>query len=68
MPEMPDAGEHHGDAVLVGRLDDVLVAHRAARLNDRGGAGLDAGEHPVGEWEERVRRHDRAFGQRLCEF
>ncbi len=27
MPEMPDAREHHGDAVLVGRLDDLVVAH-----------------------------------------
>jgi hypothetical protein len=27
MTEMPDACEHHGDAVLVGGLDHFLVAH-----------------------------------------
>jgi hypothetical protein len=26
MPEMPDAGEHHGDAGIVGGLDDFIVA------------------------------------------
>ncbi len=40
-PEMPYAGEHHGDAVFVGRLDHLVVAHRAAGLDHRGGAGLD---------------------------
>jgi len=39
MPEMPDAGEHHGDAVLVGGLDHLVVAHRSAGLDHRGGAG-----------------------------
>ena len=41
MPEMPDAGEHHGDAVIVGGLDDFVVAHRTAGLDHRGGAGFD---------------------------
>src|SRR4051794_16558299 len=27
MPEMPDPGEHHGNAVLIGGLDDLVVAH-----------------------------------------
>ena len=31
--EVAFAGEHHGDAVLVGRLDHLAVAHRAARLH-----------------------------------
>ena len=65
MPEMPDAGEHHGDAVLVGGGDHLVVAHRAARLDDRRRAGLDRRQQPVGEGEERVRRDHRAFGQRL---
>ena len=62
---MAHAGEHHGDAVLVGGGDDLVVAHRAARLDDGGGAGLDGREQAVGEGEEGVRGDDRALGQRL---
>ena len=54
MPEMPDAGEDHGDAVIVRGLDDVVVAHRTARLNHRRRAGLDCHEKSVREWEECV--------------
>jgi hypothetical protein len=35
MAEVPHAGEHHRHAVLVGGGDDLLVAHRAAGLDDR---------------------------------
>ena len=38
---MADAGERHGDAPFVGGGDHLLVAHRAARLDHRGGARLD---------------------------
>src|SRR5205085_10566534 len=44
VPKMPRAGEHHGNAVLVGGLDHLVVAHGAAGLNDSSGAGLDAGQ------------------------
>jgi hypothetical protein len=27
MPEMPRAGEHHGDAMGIGRRDHLIVAH-----------------------------------------
>jgi hypothetical protein len=27
MPEMPRAGEHHGDAMVVGGLDHLIIAH-----------------------------------------
>src|SRR5690606_6846463 len=44
--EVTHAGEHHGDAVLVGRGDHLGVAHRAARLDHRldarGRGGIDA--------------------------
>src|SRR3972149_1941818 len=39
MSEMPHAGKHHGDAMLVGGVDDFLVAHRAARLGHGGHDG-----------------------------
>ena len=44
MPEMPRAGEHHGDAMLVSGFDHFVVAHGAAGLDHRGGAGLDGDE------------------------
>ena len=37
---MAHAGEHHGNTVLVGGIDDFLVAHRAARLDHGGDADL----------------------------
>ena len=67
MPEMPHAGEHHGDAGVVGGLDHLVVAHRAAGLDDGGGAGLDRHQQTVGERKERVRRDHRALRQRLGE-
>jgi hypothetical protein len=27
MPEVPRAREHHGDAMIVGRLDHLVVTH-----------------------------------------
>ena len=64
MPEMPRAGEHHGDVVLVGGGDHLVVVHRAAGLDHRGGAGLDRDQQAVGEREERVGGDHRALGQR----
>ena len=58
--EMPHAGEHHRDAVLVGRGDDLLVAHAAAGLDHRGGAGVGDHVEAVAEREEGVRGDDRA--------
>ena len=61
--EVAHAGEQHGQAGLVGRGDHLVVADRAAGLDDRGRAGLGGGEQAVGEGEEGVRgdrRSDRA--------
>src|ERR1700730_15775080 len=65
VPEMAGPGKDHGNAVVVRGLDDLLVPHRAARLDDRGGAGLDGGQKPVSEREESRRSDHRAFCQRL---
>ena len=46
MPKVPCPGHYHRDAVVVGGLDDFVVAHRAARLNDSGGAGFDRDRRP----------------------
>jgi hypothetical protein len=56
--EVPDAGEHHGNARVVGGLDHFVVAHRATGLDHRGGAGLDRDQQAVRKREERIRRHD----------
>ena len=54
--EVPFAGEHHREAELVGALDDLLVAHRAARLDHRRDARRGRGLDAVGERVERVAR------------
>ncbi|MPL60780.1 hypothetical protein SDC9_06342 [bioreactor metagenome] len=59
--EVPHAGEHHGQATLVRRVDHFLVAHRAAGLDHAGGARLDRLEQAVGEGEEGVRGDGRAL-------
>ena len=38
MPKMPHAAKHHGHAALVGSVDNLLVTHAAARLDDATGA------------------------------
>ena len=52
--EQAHAGEGHDDAVLVGGVDDVVVADGAARLGDVLHAGLAGAFHVVAEGEEGV--------------
>jgi len=56
VPEMPLPREHHGEAVFIGRGNDLCIAHGAARLDDGrcacGGERIQA----VAEREERIRR------------
>ena len=63
MPEVPPAGEHHRQAVLVGGGDHFRVAHRSAGLNHRRRAGGGDRVQPIAERKERVGRRDGA-GQR----
>src|SRR4051812_35781845 len=73
MPEVPFAGEDHGNVALVRCLDDLSVADGAAGLDDRGDAGVREEVEAVAEGEEGVgggvgaggrqdRFHDRDFG------
>src|SRR3954454_111659 len=52
--EVALAGEDHGDAVLVGRLDHLAVAYRTPRLHHRRDAGGHGGVEPGAEGEEGV--------------
>jgi hypothetical protein len=61
VPEMPYAGENHGHAVAVGRLDYLLVANRASGLNDGGCAGFGDFLDAIREREEGVRGRHRPF-------
>src|SRR5579864_7643589 len=60
MAKMAHACEYHGDSGVVGGGDDLIVAHRAARLDDRGGARRDSRLKPVGIGKESVRSDHRA--------
>src|SRR3546814_19221766 len=53
VPEMPAAGEHHGDAMFVGRGDHFVVAHRAAGLDHRLDSGFGRGVDAFAERAER---------------
>ncbi len=64
MTEVPHPGRDHGDAGLVGGRDHLGVAHRAARLDDGGGAGLDDLLDPVLEREEGVGADRRSPSRR----
>src|SRR5882672_12274873 len=68
MPEMPDAGKHHGDPGVIGGFYHLIVADRAAGLDHRGSAGFDSDQQPIGERKEGVRRHHRAPCHGLGEF
>ena len=46
MAEMPSPGEDHGEVLLVRGGNHVGVAHRAAGLGDRRGAGVDPTQPP----------------------
>ena len=59
MAEVAHAGQHHRDAALVGGCDDLVVTHRAARLDHACGAGIDDHVEAIAERKERVARHGR---------
>src|ERR1700735_1384857 len=54
MAEVADTSAHHSDAACVNRRHNLLVAHRAAWLDDRGHACVDRKLGAVGEGEESV--------------
>src|SRR5690606_35992546 len=53
--------QRHGDSETVARGDHLLVLDRSARLQDRAHSHRGGALHAVGEGEERVGNHDRAF-------
>ena len=61
MPEMANAGEHHGHAELVGGGNHVLVLDRPAGLDDGGCSGRGNRFKAIGEGKESVRGSDCAL-------
>ena len=55
------AGEHHGDAVLVGRGDHFRVALRASRLDDGLDAEIGDDVQSIAKRKERIGRRRRRF-------
>lgn len=54
MFEVTDACHNHGDAVIVAVFDAVVVANRAARLNNGSDAGCMCDFNAIGKREESV--------------
>ena len=65
MAEVAHAAEHHGHAALVGGVNHFLVAHRAAGLDDAGGACIHHHVEAVAEGEEGVARHHGALQRQV---
>ena len=58
MPKMSNACKDHGNAVLVGCIDGILVADGASWLDDGLDASLGNLLDIVGKWEEGIRGKD----------
>ena len=61
MAEVAHAGKHHRHAALIRRVDDFLVAHRAAGLDDAAGACVHHHVQAVAEGEEGIAGDRRAL-------
>ena len=61
--EVPDACKSHCYVIVVRRLNNLIIAHRASRLDDRGCACFHGLDQAVGEREEGVGGNDR-MGER----
>ena len=57
--------EHHGDVVLISGADHLVIAHRAAGLDDCRRARFDRDQQAVRKWEERIGGDHGAARQRL---
>ena len=53
--EQPDAAERHGNAVLIAGVNDLLVADRAAGLDNGGHTGAAGTLDVVAKGEEGIR-------------
>src|SRR4051812_42755663 len=60
MPEMPDAGKHHGQSVFFTIINAVLITNRSAGLNKSGNAGIVSHFHAIVKWEEGIACHHSA--------
>ncbi len=60
MLEMSRARKQHGDAVVVGGVNHLAIAHAAAGLDDEGNACLGGEFDIIGEGKERVGGEDAA--------
>ena len=57
MVEKAEAGEAHGDAILISGCDNVVIPDGAAGLDDIGDAGAAGPLHVIPEGEEGVAAH-----------
>src|SRR5262245_61433945 len=61
MPEMADAGQDHGKAVLIACGDALVVTHRSTWLNNGRDASRSGEVDVVAEGKESVGSQDRAL-------
>lgn len=67
MAEMPDAGENHGKACIIGGANDVFILDGTTGLDDCGGTRFCGLKQTIGEGEEGVRCHNGTAYQGLVQ-
>ena len=66
MPEMPHARHHHRNPVLIRRLDHLIIAHRASRLNNRRRTRIGNHIQPIAKRKKCITGSDRTFERETC--
>src|SRR5512134_16270 len=66
VPEVAEAGEYHGDAVLVRGGDHLVVAQAAPGLDDCACPRLRHDVHAIAEGKERIGRNHRSLQREAC--
>jgi hypothetical protein len=59
VPEVPDPGIRHNDALLIRGINDFLITHRPTRLNNASRTGRHHHIQPIAERKEGIRGDDR---------
>jgi hypothetical protein len=58
MPEMPNPCEHHRQTFRIGCSDNLVIAHRSARLDNCRRSRFRGSQQPVGKRKKRIRCDD----------
>ena len=55
MLKTANAGENHGDPILIASINNLLIPNRSARLNYSRNTGVSEGINTVSKWKKGIR-------------